>query len=156
MNSAQWTFVFSRKELPSASEVTLFQHPFTYRIRVEGPTSKRIRRVMLLTALKKLHELFREPNESQIKHEDAARIINDYEYPPELRFREAHKLDSSESRRGFALKIRRHHAKLSLRQLAQLAKVNSAHLCQIEKGRVKPRPGTLKKIEQALLECEAS
>jgi DNA-binding XRE family transcriptional regulator len=145
-----------RKDFPSASELTLYQAPFRYRLRIEGNITKRLRRVILVTALKKLHELFREPKEATIYHQDSS-LLNNYRTEfRETSLREAHTLKTAEEKSGFSLKIRRHSAKLTLRQLAHKANVNSAHLCQIEKGKVKPRPSTLKKIEQALLECKAS
>jgi DNA-binding XRE family transcriptional regulator len=145
-----------RRHLPSASELAIHKHPFHYLLRVEGPISKSFRRIMLLTALKKLHELFRDPGEATIHHKDSDLMSNYYSEFREISLREAHDLTTPEARSGFILKLRRHRAKLTLRQLAKRARLNSAHLCQIEKGKVKPHPTTLVSIEQALLECESA
>lgn len=137
-----------------ASELTLYQYPFRYRLRVEGNVSKSFRRILLLTALKKLHELFREPKEAVIAHDDSPTMNNYYDEFREISFREAHTIDGREAQKGLMLKLRRHQANLTLKQLALLANLNSAHLCQIEKGKVKPHVATLARIEQALLECK--
>jgi DNA-binding XRE family transcriptional regulator len=145
-----------KRHLPAASELTINQHPFHYRLIVEGSISKSFRRIMLLTALKKLHELFRTPGTSKIHHSDVSFLSNYYDGLREISFREAHDLTTPQARIGFEIKFRRHRATLTLRQLAKQAGISSAHLCQIERGKVTPHSRTLASINQALLECEGS
>lgn len=141
---------------PESSEITLNQGPFSYRLKVTSHgTSMRFRRIMLIAALRKLQELFREPGYAWIHHEDGHMLNVWYEETRELSFQSIQGLESPEGQLGLALKRERDRAGLTLRELAQLTGLSVTHLCRIERGKVLAKRETVRRIEKAIQSTNA-
>jgi hypothetical protein len=132
------------------STLELLLGPFRIEIRVSSQFTNRNRRVLLLQCFRALKPLLLGLRESRIVHWDGHPfnwIWNEKRRP--IEDSPVLSLKTQAERRGYFFRLRRLELGLRLEDFAMIANVNGSHLSLIERGRVIPRPSTVRKLERA-------
>jgi DNA-binding XRE family transcriptional regulator len=137
----------------SRSEIHLSAGFVKCTLSLRGPISKRMRRTMLVSVFRALVPVFRELS-GYITHAESAPLNRFREEERGISLKQSPEATTSPQRLGFQIRIRRLKLKLTQAELAGLCEIRPSHLCELERGRCNPRPGTLRVIVSTLQRLE--